>query len=261
MLILVYASVGFSDEVKLQRAVPQGILNRVFPFSFNEHSGSCFVIDIENRQYIITARHLVPGIKDNDNVKLFLNTAWINLRVRAIFAKNEKTDIVALAGDKLVAPKMEIYIGLKGIFVGQDVYFLGFPFGLATKFEKPSPTHIAFIKKGILSAIDARQDSGHILYLDGHNNPGFSGGPVIYANYNEHERLEIAGVIAGYKNQPSQVLEAVVDESTSDTSESKKKIVHYVRENTGIVVAFSIYEIIKAIEKSPIGFPLLDEKK
>lgn len=173
ILILGYVSVSFSDEVKLQRAVPQGILNRVFPFGFKEHSGSCFAIDIANKQYIITARHLVPGIKDNDIVKLFINTAWINLKVRPIFAKNEKTDIVALAGDKLVAPKMEIYIGLKGIFVGQDVYFLGFPFGLATKFEKPTPTHIAFIKKGILSAIDARQSSGHILYIDGHNNLDF----------------------------------------------------------------------------------------
>lgn len=92
---------------------------------------------------------------------------------------------------------MDIVIGQKGIFVGQDVYSLGFPFGLATKFDKPIPTHIAFIKKAILSAIDARPGSGHVLYLDGHNNPGFSGGPVIYANYNERERLEIAGVIAG----------------------------------------------------------------
>lgn len=68
-------------------------------------------------------------------------------------------------------------------------------------------------------------------------------------------------MIAGYKNQPSEVLEAVIDESTSDTSESKKKVVHYVRENTGIVVSFSISEIVTAIEEKPTGIPLLDEKK
>lgn len=261
LLVLLISKFGLSEEVKLQRAVPAGILQRVYPFSYKENNGSCFIIDVNNLQYIITARHLVPDIKDNDTVRLFIAAAWHNVKVRPIFPKNKKTDIVALTGDKLVAPKMGISLGDNEIFVGQDIYFLGFPFGLATQFNNPSRVRIPFVKKGILSAIDALPDSGHILYLDGHNNPGFSGGPVIFANYKQGERLQIAGVVSGYRNQPTQVLEAEVNETNSSTKQSSKKIIHYVNENTGIVVAFSLTEITQAIEENPIGFPIPESIK
>lgn len=247
---------GVAEEVKLQRAVPLGILNRVYQISYKEHSGSCFVIDKENRQYIITARHLVPDIVDNDPIRIFVDGTWRIIIVKPIFPESENSDIVALAGNKLVAPKMDILLGSGGIYVGQDVYFLGFPFGLATKFEKPSPVHIAFIKKAILSAIDARPNSGHILYLDGHNNPGFSGGPVIFANYNKKEQLQIAGVVSAYRHQPIEVLEAILEETESSTGESSKKVVRYVKENTGIVLSYSFSEIEKAIDAHPIGFTI-----
>jgi S1-C subfamily serine protease len=257
LLLALFSTAVYAEDVRLQRAVPFGILNRVFPLKFGEkNSGACFVVDVDDRQYIVTARHLVPGIAASGLVEVFVNQKWHGVRVRPIFPENPKTDIVALAADQLLAPRMDIVAGDRGIFVGQDVYFLGFPFGLASKFAKPSPTHIAFIKKAVLSAIDALPESGHVLYLDGHNNPGFSGGPVIFANYNEGERLQIAGVVAGYRNQPTEVHEVEVQESDSPTSERGKRIVRYVRENTGIVVAFSFSEIEKAIKSHPIG-PLL----
>jgi hypothetical protein len=31
-----------------------------------------------------------------------------------------------------------------------------------------------------MSAIDARNPEAVVLYIDGFNNPGFSGGPIIY---------------------------------------------------------------------------------
>ena len=256
-----FHNISFADDVKLRRGIPFGILNRVFPFAFGEHTGSCFIIDADERQYIITARHLVPNISSHDTVRILIREVWRNIEVVPIFPENNKTDIVALAGNKLVVPKMEILMGTGGIHIGQDVYFLGFPFGLATQFDKLATSRIAFIKKAILSAVDSRPDSGNIIYLDGHNNPGFSGGPVIFANYEQHERLEIAGVISGYRNQPTKVKSALIEDYDSNTSDSKKKIVHYVLENTGIVVAYHISEIEKAIKVNPIGFPLPKTKE
>ena len=62
---------------------------------------------------------------------------------------------------------------------GQDVYFLGFPYGLhgdmsALSNDLPFP----FVKKGIISLF--HNDGVNRIYLDGHNNPGFSGGPVVF---------------------------------------------------------------------------------
>ncbi|WP_161949858.1 S1 family peptidase [Desulfofustis glycolicus] len=261
VLLSLLDTLSFAENVKLQRAIPFGILNRVFPFAFGEHAGSCFIIDDDDRQYIITARHLVSGISEHDTIRILINEVWRNIEVVPIFPENDKTDIVALAGNKLVAPKMEILIGAGGMYVGQDVYFLGFPFGLATQFDKPTTSRIAFIKKAILSAVDTRPDSGNIIYLDGHNNPGFSGGPVIFANYEQHERLQIAGVVSGYKNQPTKVMSALIEDTKSNTNDSKKKIVHYILENTGIVVAYHFSEIEKAIKNKPIGFPLPKTKE
>ncbi len=260
IIILILSSffyqTSFAEDVKLRRAIPFGILNRVFPFAYGEHKGSCFIIDTGGRQYIVTARHLVPNISAHDTVRLLINEVWRDVEIIPIFPENKKTDIVALAGNKLVVPKMDILLGNGGMYVGQDVYFLGFPFGLATQFNKPSLGRFAFIKKAVLSAVDAREGSGNILYLDGHNNPGFSGGPVIFANYAQNERLQIAGVISGYKNQPTKVVSALVEDSDSETNDSKRKVVYYILENTGIVVAYHIHEIEKAIKANPIGFPL-----
>ena len=257
LALALLSSEVYAKDVRLQRAVPFGILNRVFPFQFDEKNpGTCFVVDIDNRQYVVTAGHLVRGIAAGSTVEVFVNNKWHAVRVRPIFPANPKTDIVALAADQLLAPRMDIIAGAGGIVVGQDVYFLGFPFGLKTRITRPSPTYIPFIKKAVLSAIDVPPDSGPILYLDGHNNPGFSGGPVIFANFKEGDRLQIAGVVAGYRFQPTEVHEAEVQESDAPTSEQGKRIVRYVRENTGIVVAYDFSEIEKAIRNHPIG-PLL----
>ena len=260
--ILVFGSVSLSasEELTLQRgAIPFGLLNRVLKISYKSESGTCFVIDIDNRQYIITAGHLTPGIKDGDSVKIFVGQEWSQFKVKPIFPEKRKTDTVALAADRLIAPKMNIVVDGTGIFLAQDMYFLGYPYDMSTKIDIPVATHIPFVKKAILSAATSPgHDSGNVLFLDGHNNPGFSGGPVVFANYQQNNRLQIAGVVSGYRYQPLPVVEEEIVESKSTSGDSQRKVVRYVRENTGIVIAYDIGEIVKAIRANPIG-PLLTQ--
>lgn len=256
--IIILMAVPFmccAEVVKLQRAVPYGILSRVFQIRYGNVSGSCFVIDVDSKQYIITARHILPKAKDGDSAELYISGNWHPLIIKLIYPKDDKIDIVALAADQLIAPKMPINIGGKGIFVGQDVYFLGFPFGLASQSDDPTTLLVPFIKKGILSAIDFRTSSGHTLYIDGHNNPGFSGGPVIYANYGENEALYIAGVVSGYRSQPTRVIE-IIEKQNIKSGNNADNVTRFVLENTGIVIAHSIDHIIREIREKPIGFPL-----
>ena len=80
-----------------------------------------------------------------------------------------------------------------------------------------------FVKKGIVSCM-----SGSRIFLDGHNNPGFSGGPVVFAKANGLD-YKIGGVISGYKASKNPVVDP-------------KRIPSYahVYENTGIVIAEDI---------------------
>jgi hypothetical protein len=61
----------------------------------------------------------------------------------------------------------------------QPVWFLGYPFleGLGTKFRRDAGATMPFIKKGILSAIDASNPDAVLLYVDGFNNHGSPADP------------------------------------------------------------------------------------
>lgn len=251
-----------TDQVKLRRAsgVPLAILDRVFPFKYKGEGGTCFVIDMDSRQYIITAKHLVPGIKSGESVQLYISEEWSRFKINPLFPGNDKSDIAALATDRLIVPRMDLLVGTDGIIIGQDTYFLGFPDLPPTPYLKISTIvrgrHFPFIKNATLSAIDPGPDAGNVLYLDGHNNPGFSGGPVILANHNREESLQIVGVVSGYYPQNVRVKEKQVRESRPRTRKMKNDVTPYIPENSGIVISFSIEEIVKAIRSNPIGFPL-----
>ena len=260
LLFLMIIPIGcYADVVKLQRAVPYGVLSLVFKIQYNNEAGSCFIIDVDNRQYIITARHILPKAKKGDKISIYAGGEWNDFVIEPIYPKDNNIDIVALVADKLITQKMSIKVGAKEMYVGQDVYFLGFPFGLASQVDDPKAMLVPFIKKGILSAIDFRKSAGHVLYIDGHNNPGFSGGPVIFANYDDKEALYIAGVISGYRAAPSIVHEAKERLDTQSFVFRDTNVIHYVNENTGIVIAHSIEHIIKEIKENPIGFQILNK--
>ena len=249
-LVFLVSLSAIADEMRLDGGIPFGILNRVFPIQFGPNVGTSFAIDVDGRQYLITARHLMPDISDGDEIRIFKGGIWRSIKVRPIFAKNPATDIVALAPERPIVPALDILLGIGEAIVGQDVYFLGYPFGLASKSKNQ---HIAFVKKAIFSAIDSTADGGPIVYLDGHNNKGFSGGPIIFSNRSQDRRLQIAAVVSGYRNQPTEVEEVEVSDQESPTGQVRKKTIRFVRENTGIVIAFSLGAIEKAIRQNPIG--------
>ena len=74
------------------------------------------------------------------------------------------------------------------------------------------------------------------IFLDGHNNPGFSGGPVVITNLGNESKhkMRIIGVISAYLNE-----EKVIKTPYGDFKN---------RENSGIVVSYAfdhVFEIIK----------------
>jgi hypothetical protein len=97
-----------------------------------------------------------------------------------------------------------------------------------------------FMKRATFSALDttdlAKLDAV-VIYLDGFNNPGFSGGPVVFWDFSSHT-YKVLAVIQGYKEDSAKVL---VNGQHVDTP---------ILVNTGIVTAYSIEHAMKAIEES-----------
>jgi len=127
----------------------------------------------------------------------------------------------------------------KGVIYGQDVYFLGFPYGLLGRCAfGPDGFPLPFVKRATVSLFD-----GAMFLLDGNNNPGFSGGPVVFTEP-QSNRYKVAAVISGFQSVPEPVYKG------SDQTALTYKY------NTGIIVTYTIDGALKLIEENPIGFKL-----
>ena len=88
-----------------------------------------------------------------------------------------------------------------------------------------------------MSAIDATNRDAVVLYIDGFNNPGFSGGPIVYWDFEKHA-YRILGVVKGYREDTAKIM---VNGEHVDTN---------LLENSGILVGYSIQHAIQAIERA-----------
>jgi hypothetical protein len=74
----------------------------------------------------------------------------------------------------VIAPRVD-YPSADGLVLSQDVYFLGYPLPERVRLVGTLP----FVKRGIASG-RAEINGVHVWLVDGHINPGFSGGPVVF---------------------------------------------------------------------------------
>ena len=84
--------------------------------------------------------------------------------------------------------------------------------------------------------------------LDGLNNPGFSGGPVIFRTGADQR---IIAVISGFVTEPAEVIPAVAKATTEKKPAQHQK--EKVEANSGFMVAYTIDPAVEAIRKNPIG--------
>jgi hypothetical protein len=90
---------------------------------------------------------------------------------------------------------------------------------------------IPFVKAGIVSSWSETSLPSRLIYCDGYNNPGFSGGPLITISL--EGAVNIIGVISGYRYDTDKVY--LNGQDTGLT----------YRGNTGIIIAYGLLELIK----------------
>lgn len=221
------------------------MLFRVLRIRAGETTGSAFTIEVDGKQYLITARHLLKGFGSEGEIELWFESRWSRMRARAIYPSKAAVDIVALDLGRSVTVSFPLEASSGGLTLGQQVYFLGYPEGLGSSVSGPAPPgfgEIPFLKSGIVSALDDRDPNASILYLDGHNNPGFSGGPIVFWHF-PSSSFRVAGVVRGYRNESLPVLKR------KDLQNPAAKAYNdlYTRANSGIVIGYDILHIVEAI--------------
>ena len=224
--------------------ITANIMQRTFQLRIGSQIGTCFTMDVDGRQYLCTAKHCVKEFNGN-RIEMLYKREWRYLEVNMVGFGSKNSDICIFASTQKVSPFHPISIGAGGLGISEDVHFLGFPVGY--KVECPEFNHyypVPLVKRAMVSAIEFSEDPFTIL-LDGHNNPGFSGGPVIYHKKGKHNDLCIVSIISGYRFWS----EPVLDENDNETTFKHNA-------NTGIIVSHSINHALDTIRDNPIGFPL-----
>lgn len=231
------------------------MFQRVMMIQYKTERGTAFPIDVDGREYWVTARHILTGAKtkpygvfaDNTVTVQLLNPGgngeqWLPMQFD-VLQPAQDVDIIVLVGRDVILTDVHPSppATSDGLMLGGNCEFLGFAYGggWRAKFET-GRFWMPYIKRCGVSGMDV---DSHLWILDGINNAGFSGGPVITGTGNA---LKIVAVISGYSLEPTEVIRGdpkVAADAPKDT----------VRVNSGFILAYDISEATDLIRKNPTG--------
>ena len=225
--------------------VPKNVLQRTFRIMYGNGTGTAFTIDVDGKQYLVTAHHVIENIKDTDSISIYHEQQWKQIPTRLVGIGSPDFDIAVLALPYQISPTYPLTPTTAKIFLGQDIYFLGYPYGLHIEVgpDLNASFPLPLVKKGIVSSFIFGDNQLNHLLLDGHNNPGFSGGPVFYST-NGNQEFCVAGVISGYRYAWQPVFA------------QGQEIPLAYQYNTGLINAVGIDIALGLINANPIGFSL-----
>jgi S1-C subfamily serine protease len=217
--------------------IPGNVLGRVFQIRVPAGTATSFILDADDRQYIFTAAHVVEGLGNHAIIEVMADGKWVPLQVRILHGDMKCDDVAVLIPDRrepLV--KADPLPRTDDFFIGQEAYFLGYPYGLAMQASK---VHLsaALVKHAYFSAVVRCSDltpgtpeNMSVILLDGFNNPGFSGGPVVTKDLNDPSRpFKVVGIVSAFRA-----------ENTPISVNGQQAIGASVPTNTGIVVAVGL---------------------
>jgi len=235
-VVVLLAFVGFLVPLLLaQDAVPNEILQRTRFIRVGDEGSTAFCVDYHGKIYLVTARHVVAGVPQiGATIQVWDQESWKDYKtVRTLFPESEDVDIAVFETTETIKEPYQVTLATEGgPTMGQQLWFLGYPWGLRSRFGNGQA--IPFIKRGTMSAIDGTNPKSVVVYIDGFNNPGFSGGPILYWDFSSHT-YKILGVVKGYKEDTAKVL---VNGVHTDTQ---------LLVNSGILIGYSSQHILEAI--------------
>src|SRR3990172_147859 len=153
--------------------VTTNVIQRTFHISILNSTATCFTIEVDDRQYIITSKHVASLINTSSSLKIYHEKKWKDIDITLVGHCEGEVDISVLKTNIQLSPTYEFEPTSNGLIYGQDVFFLGFPYGMFSELGEMNRNFpLPFVKKAIVSSIVLTDNKESITYLDGHNNPG-----------------------------------------------------------------------------------------
>lgn len=253
--------------------IPSEVLTRVLLIQVGDVYGSGFTIDVDGRQYIVTAKHVVEKLPNEaaSTIQVRNKNSWAPLSV-TVFKCDDPVDIAVLIPSAQVTVNLPLEPTSKGLFLGQDAYFVGFPFALQfAKTYGSLPNVFGFVGKATVGQIDSMPDRKmQRILLDAFINPGISGSPVVFQDLRQSVRtFRVAGVMVSFESSLSSVMKKIKIQENQITAEDRAQnrvlrtddgqvyrledTGQLVRLNTGMATAWDIGSAVDLIRKHPIG--------
>ena len=231
--------------------ITSNAFQRTFFLRYGNSVGTCFAVDWHNYQYLVTAAHVVEGIKRQDTIAIFRNGDWQQTEVAVVGmgdARFVHKDIAVLRINHVIAhPDLQLDLSSDQLILSQHIYILGFPYGLHTLTEINNGFPIPIVKGGLLSGQVRKTATQNWAWIvDVHNNQGFSGGPLLFHPEGKTSGvLKVAGIVHGYRPEESKLQVKRGDVEIS------------VESNSGIAYCPAIQGVIEMIDANPAsGCPL-----
>jgi hypothetical protein len=223
--------------------IPNDVLGRVFCLRVGVSTATGFAIDVDGRQYLVTSRHFATGASPRAPLLILIENQWYNLGGTAIGHAPGEVDISVFVLNGVVAKPELVFDPDQSLLYGQEVYFLGYPYGWWWEAKKAFVGRpVPFVRRSIVSCIEDGPDGAHRNFLDGYSAAGYAGGPVIYATEDPH-RFKVTSVVSGYQfvEQPIFRGNVALDE--------------HIRYNKSVIITYGIRHALDIIRSKPIGFP------
>lgn len=214
--------------------IDQPVLFSTLKITCGSGVGTCFLVRMDHRRFLITAAHVCRSVAAGDRVGIWRHGGWTYVSVTGIQRCIAGTDLAVIRVPDREGAGLPWEMLKSDVGVGESVSYCGFPLGL--QMEGMPDTEgfpVSVVKSGTVSAFFHKNGKLKIL-IDTINNRGFSGGPVVRYCHASKTRYVFA-VDVNYKfDSPSEVYRRRADGNFELVGDL------FVQPNSGFMRAVSI---------------------
>lgn len=251
--------------------LPSNVFRRTLLIQAGSETATAFTIEVDGRQYLITAKHVLSNFDDASPalIKVRKNSAWLDTKV-TVYKCADPVDIAVMIPPAQMTVAFPLEPDGKGLILGQEAYFMGFPYGL--NHAQPYGSEVlGFIRKATVAQfVFLPELHTQQILLDGYNNVGLSGSPLVFRDQNASvNTFKVAGVVVSYESYISPVFstEEIPQEQVTSAEREQNRVVkaadgkvyrltetdQVVQLNTGITTAWGINLAVELIRKHATG--------
>jgi S1-C subfamily serine protease len=97
-------------------------LHRVFQVKSGNNTGTAFAIDVDGRQYLVSALHVVETSIGTASLEIYREKAWRSFPFDVVGLKFDADVAVYALKERIVGPNLDIEISSAGCVAGQEVF-------------------------------------------------------------------------------------------------------------------------------------------